>query len=135
MVHSGPINEVAMIPFGLTACPLRGGLGETRYAHLRPTGELATESALLLPSPVMPAGGWFAGCFRRFGMWTGPLTGDVLAQLAAEVRGAVQADEVLADEFRPGLVVSALDSGAIVVRPGTGANPYLTRTWVRFVSL
>lgn len=123
-----------MTAFSLTACPLRGDLGETRYAHLRPTGELATESALLLPSPVMPAERWFAGCFRRFGVWTEPLTDELLAQLAGEVRGAVQADEVLADEIASGLAVSALDSGSIVVRLGAGARPYLARTWVRFAA-
>lgn len=30
--------------------PLRGGLGQTQYTQLRPSGELATESALFIPS-------------------------------------------------------------------------------------
>jgi hypothetical protein len=123
-----------MTALSLTACPLRGSLGENRYTHLRPTGELATESALLLPSRATPVDGWFAGCFRRFGVWTGPLTGDVLVQLVAEIRGDVPASAVLTDEFVRGTTMSALDSGAIVVRPGMGAHAYLTRTWVRFAA-
>jgi hypothetical protein len=122
-----------MTAFRLAACPLRGALGETRYAHLRPTGERATESALLVPEHVTPALGWFAGCFQRFGVWTGPLTTELLAQLAGEIRGAVGVREVLADEVTGGRLLTALDSGAIVVRPGAGAHAYLTRTWVRFV--
>lgn len=122
-----------MTALSLTACPLRGSLGENRYTHLKPTGELVTESALLLPSRTTPVDGWFAGCFRRFGVWTGPLTGDVLVQLAAEIRDDVPASAVLA-EFVRGRTMSALDSGAIVVRPGMGAHAYLTRTWVRFAA-
>jgi len=126
-------------------CPLRGGLGETRFTQLRPTGELVAESALLVPDLATPVHGLLARYFQVFGMWpsdAGRLTDAVLGQLVGQVRGGLRASEVLTDDAvlmsrrrmaLPGSL-TVLDSGAIVVRPGAGARLCVVPRWVRPVA-
>jgi hypothetical protein len=118
-----------------TACPLRGRLGETRYARLHPTGEQATESALLMPDLMELPDELFGRYFLQFGRWpveAGTLSGDVLAQLSELLRGTLQAPEVLAEDAMPmpEAEMTAFDGGEIVVRQGDGGSALLLRSWV-----
>lgn len=119
----------------VTACPLRGRLGETRYTRLHSSGERATESALLITDPRERPRDLFDWYFRHFGRWpveAGALSGTVLAQLSALLPAAVLPEEVLADDMvlMPDPEITAFDAGEIVARQSTEATALLLRAWV-----
>ncbi|TVT24949.1 hypothetical protein [Amycolatopsis acidiphila] len=119
------------------ACPLRGRLGETRYAHLHPTGERAVEAALLI-SRGRDQVALFCRYFRVFGLWpesSGRLSDVVLAQLAGELGECLRENEVLADETMRmvsrdlGATFAAQDGGPVVAREGAEAAAFVLRNW------
>jgi hypothetical protein len=100
-------------------CPLRGNLGQTHYTYLRPTGELAVESALFVFGP--PA--LFTGHFRLYGLnpaeaWL--LKGELLT-------GGLIEDEAVAMNYDPTMAVQ--DSGAVVTRQAVEAHASVVRSW------
>jgi hypothetical protein len=122
--------------------PLRGGLGETQYTRIRPTGELAAESALFTPgATVRPQ--LFARYFHLFGLWpgdAGELTDRVLAELAEQLRMELLPTAVLVDSVLPmshgrtgvpGSTMMGLDAGVVVVRQSVDGRVCLLRAWVR----
>jgi hypothetical protein len=119
-----------------TACPLRGKLGETRYVHLRPTGERAIEAALLIPATADRAA-LLGNYFQLFGQWpvsSGTLSREVQVQLADQLRERLLLTEVLLDEAipmtrHPGAIITVLDAGVVVAREGADASVYALRNW------
>lgn len=105
--------------------PLRGGLGQTQYTQLRPSGELATESALFIPS---------LRHFRLLGVWPADagLSADIVVK---HLFGEVLVNEVLVGDVIPmsrsRSIWVGLDDGALVVRQGPGAIACVVRGQVR----
>jgi hypothetical protein len=123
--------------------PLRGGLGETQYTRIRPTGELAADSALFMPdATVRPQ--LFARYFRLFGQWpadAGEVTDRVLAELAEQLGIELFPAAVLVDSVLPmspgrtaaaGSTLTGLDAGVLVARQSTDGHACLLRAWGRF---
>jgi hypothetical protein len=128
------------LPEVAVTSPLRGGLGQPQYVHLRPTGERAIESALLMPRP---AGADTAGLMREYACRY--LAAFGLGEPEAlhtndEWAGTVRPADVVFDEpsmfwQRPfDRFVVVLDSGDVVIRHADWAPPFVLRPFADALS-
>lgn len=115
----GDAGHVDALSWWPVVYPLRGNLGQTHYTHLRPTGELAVESALFVFGPPE----LFTGHFRLHGLnpaeaWL--LKGELLTDRLIE-------DEAVAMNYDP--ILAAQDNGAVVTRQAIEAHASVVRSW------